>query len=267
MALKTCKECKNPVSTEAKMCPNCGAPVKKSKRFGCFGVIIAVIIVFAILSNMFSGTNTSSTSSTQIKSDSPTKPQQQAKTEFIDFRQPSPSVVKKIPIKNADGNIVTYENGIEQSNLRTGPGMNYAVDQTGTLGENEKLYVLEEKDGWIRFRTTKENHDWSAWIKKELTVSIEEIMQARKAKFGEPPAKNLDGSYTCIKEYLKSTARDPDSLIYEQWSDVNYNENDGWLVMCEFRAKNGFGGYERDAKWFIIRNGHVADFKNIDAYK
>ena len=267
MALKTCKECKNPVSTKAKLCPNCGAPLKRGNRLGCFGVIIAIIVIFAALSNLMNSRTSTSNSGTQTNAGNTKKVEQQSIPKFIDTRQPLQSAVKKIPITNADGNIVTYENAIEQTNIRVGPGMNYAIDETGTLDENEKLYVLEEKDNWIRFRTTQEDHGWSAWIKKDITVSLTEIRQAREVKFGKPPVKKLDGSFTCVKEYLKSTARDPDSLTYEKWSDVSYNENDGWLVMCIFRAKNGFGGYERDAKWFIVQHGSVVDVKNIDAYK
>ena len=266
MALRTCKECKNPVSTKAKSCPNCGEPVKRGNHRNRLATLLGLIVVLAMLASLISKSNKESGSYTQTKSENLNNTQT-PKKEYIDLRKPLPSAVKKLPIKNEDGNTVTYENAIEQSNIRTGPGMNYDVDPTGTLGETENLYVLEEKDGWIRFRTTKENHGWSAWIKKELTISVEEIRQARIAKFGERPYQSLDGSFPCVKKYLKSSVRDPDSLIYEKWSDLNYNENDGWLVMCIFRAKNGFGGYERDAKWFVIQNSNVIDAKNIDAYK
>jgi len=37
MATRKCKDCGNQVSTRAKQCPNCGAPVKK--KTGCLGVI------------------------------------------------------------------------------------------------------------------------------------------------------------------------------------------------------------------------------------
>jgi hypothetical protein len=36
---------------------------------------------------------------------------------------------------------------------------------------------------------------------------------------------------------------------------------------CLFRAKNGFGGYNREEKWFVIQNGVVVDMKDVDAYK
>lgn len=35
--------------------------------------------------------------------------------------------------------------------VRKGPGLSYEPDESGEIFEEEKLYVLEEKDGWIRF--------------------------------------------------------------------------------------------------------------------
>ena len=85
---------------------------------------------------------------------------------------------------------------------------------------------------------TSEDVGWSAWMKKELTVSLDEILRQRVAKFGEvPEASVYDKSVKCVKDYLKSVAKDPDSLKFEQWSDIRYNDNDGWIVLCKYRAK------------------------------
>lgn len=183
---------------------------------------------------------------------------------YIEIREILTSAMKEIPLSFPDGKTIV-EKGIGQENIRIGPGMSYASDNTGTLYENEKLYVLEEKDGWIRFRVTPEDCNWSAWINKDLTISQKELRDMRVAKFGEPPKKSYLG-IDCVVEYLLATVRDPESLKFEKWSDIFYSE-DGWVVLCEFRAKNGFGGYNRDAKWFIIQHGRVVDMKNIDAYK
>jgi len=57
MALKKCKECGNEVSSKAKTCPKCGAPVKK--EIGCgTGLIIILaflIIIPAIIGSLSSG--------------------------------------------------------------------------------------------------------------------------------------------------------------------------------------------------------------------
>jgi len=47
MALIKCGECKNEVSKRAKMCPNCGAPIRKS--IGCGGLLLIILIVFVVI--------------------------------------------------------------------------------------------------------------------------------------------------------------------------------------------------------------------------
>jgi len=65
--------------------------------------------------------------------------------------------------------------GINEKYIRTGPGMKYKSDDTGWLPETDPLYVLEEKDDWIRFRVTEKDLGWSAWIRKDLTTSIQNL--------------------------------------------------------------------------------------------
>ncbi|MCI5049514.1 MAG: zinc-ribbon domain-containing protein, partial [Rickettsiales bacterium] len=44
MALTTCKECGNEISTRAKKCPNCGAPRRKTSTFTWFVLIVVIFI-------------------------------------------------------------------------------------------------------------------------------------------------------------------------------------------------------------------------------
>lgn len=46
MALKICKECKKEVSSKAKTCPNCGAPIPQNVGVGTIFVLLFVIYVF-----------------------------------------------------------------------------------------------------------------------------------------------------------------------------------------------------------------------------
>lgn len=49
MALTRCRECNNVVSTQAKVCPNCGAPIKKFNSLpGCLTVIVCLIGAIAM---------------------------------------------------------------------------------------------------------------------------------------------------------------------------------------------------------------------------
>lgn len=47
MATRKCKDCGNQVSTRAKQCPQCGAPVKR--KSGCLGAIALLFLVFVVI--------------------------------------------------------------------------------------------------------------------------------------------------------------------------------------------------------------------------
>ena len=47
MATRKCKDCGNQVSTRAKQCPQCGAPVKRQS--GCLGIIVLLFLVFVVI--------------------------------------------------------------------------------------------------------------------------------------------------------------------------------------------------------------------------
>jgi len=55
------------------------------------------------------------------------------------------------------------------TNIRTGPGATFDIDISGQLIKGERLYVLEEKDGWLKFRVTKESIGWAGWVREDLT--------------------------------------------------------------------------------------------------
>jgi uncharacterized protein YgiM (DUF1202 family) len=67
-------------------------------------------------------------------------------------------------------------------NIRTGPGTDFLKDGMGPLTAGEKLYVLEERDGWLLFRVTERDLGWSGWVKKDLTVTEAEWEEKHKAR-------------------------------------------------------------------------------------
>ena len=95
----------------------------------------------------------------------------------------------------------------------------------------------------------------------------EAVRQARIDKFGEPPAASpWDGSYYVIEKYLKKIANDPDSIDIDGCTEVYYTD-DGWLVGCDYRGRNAFGGLVRQSNWFTIIHGVVVQMHDADAYK
>jgi hypothetical protein len=96
----------------------------------------------------------------------------------------------------------------------------------------------------------------------------EELEQERRiARFGAQPVPSAwDGSYREVEKYLDVVARDPESVKVEGCTDVKVSP-DGWLVGCNWRGRNGFGGMDRQANWFTIKGGRVVQMHDSSAFR
>jgi hypothetical protein len=89
---------------------------------------------------------------------------------------------------------------------------------------------------------------------------------ARLALFGEPPTPSAwDGSYRIVTSYLRSVANDPDSIEIDACTKVFHTEG-GWLVGCDYRGRNGFGGMIRQSNWFTIIHNTVIEMHESSAF-
>jgi cell division septation protein DedD len=52
-------------------------------------------------------------------------------------------------------------------NIRIGPGTYYAVDPIGKLMKGVTIFVVEEKNNWVKFTITPNDRSWSGWVKKD----------------------------------------------------------------------------------------------------
>ena len=94
----------------------------------------------------------------------------------------------------------------------------------------------------------------------------EQERAVRLAMFGEPPKPSgWDGSYHEVKSYLKRAANDPDSIEIDRCTNVYHTKN-GWLVGCDYRGRNAFGGMIRQSNWFSIVHGTVVEMHDASAY-
>ncbi len=248
MALVKCKECGGQISSKAKTCPNCGKAVKRTSKL-LIAVIILVLLpctcsFWSIILSPFSGSSGSNDTAPTGQETA------QQRDEVIEIRLCYP-----------------IDSVIEGRYIRTGPSMDSPNESTGAIAPHERLYVLESRGDWIRFRVTPKDQGWSAWVAKRFTIGEKQIVAQREAKFGPTPEQSSwDNSVSVVKRYLRDVAKDPSSLKFESWSKVYFNENDGYVVKCVFRGKNSFGGYTRETSWFVIRNGQVVEVKAADAY-
>ena len=101
---------------------------------------------------------------------------------------------------------------------------------------------------------------------KEEEAKKKKERDARIAAFGEPPIQSgWDGSYSAVENYLEAIANDPDSIELDGCTKV-YHTKDGWLVGCDYRGRNAFGGMIRQSNWFTIVYGRVVEMHDASAY-
>lgn len=96
---------------------------------------------------------------------------------------------------------------------------------------------------------------------------IRKKREARIAKFGETPVQSpWDGSYRAVERYLERVANDSDSIEMDGCTEVDHIK-EGWLVGCNYRGRNAFGGMVRQSNWFTIVHGRVNQKHKASAYK
>ena len=102
-------------------------------------------------------------------------------------------------------------------------------------------------------------------VRKEQE-KLKKEREDRIAKFGAAPTQSAwDGSYYEVERYLERVANDPDSIDIDGCTKVYHTES-GWLVGCDYRGRNAFGGMIRQSNWFTIIHGQVIQMHDASAY-
>jgi hypothetical protein len=226
--LVKCKECGHEISKSAKACPNCGAKQKKTGFFTKVFLFFGFLwIVGTFMTILGGGSGASSSNSNSSKKAATFKPN----------------------CKNFGKTIV-----------------HYAPEKTGQwselLGEAKKCAAKNPKD--------KEMKKMVARYQKKLKEYTKKITARKKLekKFGKAPIKSAwDGTVKPVERYLKRVARNPASIDVSACTDVRIDQKKGWIVGCDFRGENGFGGKTLESKWFIIKHGQVIKMLDSNAYK
>lgn len=120
------------------------------------------------------------------------------------------------------------------------------------------IYKYIDDDGVEHYTNTPPT------VNAEIFIDASDFEKSREElekEYGpKPGSSGWDGSVRCVKRYLEKVLKDPDSVTYEAWGPVQYDDR-GWVVKCQYRARNSFGGYVKEMKSFTIRNGQVVDAK------
>lgn len=288
MALKKCKECGHEISKKTKTCPNCGSPAGP-RQYGC-GTLILVVLVLgflgSMLSNQSSGPTSSSSTTTKTEDQAAMKARVHGKLK-TELKQNREGVISEIIELIAKGDFgLAYRKAdrfreFEDAELKELASQAWekhrkqeekriiaklkgipATQYQANINEYAKLAKLFPENERYKQKLSHYRGKLAAEKKRES-----QEREQRLAKFGEPPKQSgWDGSYFEVKQYLRKVANDPDSIDIDGCTEVYHTKN-GWLVGCDYRGRNAFGGMVRNSNWFTIRHGRVVNMEESSAYK
>lgn len=160
---------------------------------------------------------------------------------------------------------------VDELNVRKGPGSSYEKASPVPISEGDKVIAVKDSAGWTRIKLS-ENLDFEMWAASRYLQPYEVYQAAVEARqdslesmYGKKPDQWRDGSYTAVENYLERIARNPESITIEGCTGV-YTTVDGWLVGCDYRGENGFGGIVRQSNWFTIRSNVVREMHDAEEY-
>lgn len=129
--------------------------------------------------------------------------------ELYDVRGKENNEISVIDSADQEKILYTFICSKDGINIRKGPGTHYPLDETGQTMQGEKFYVLEEKDGWIRFRVTPRDIGWNGWVLEKLVKTTEKKQEIKSQTKQTQKSDHLQALY--------------DSGLLKKF-DVDYNE-------------------------------------------
>jgi hypothetical protein len=119
-------------------------------------------------------------------------------------------------------------------------------------------YKCQDKNGkWTEEACT------GALTPPEVLRKAEEQKEL-SAELGPKPEPSMwDGSYRAVNQYLQEHAHDPDSVKVDGCTSP-MKTNKGWVVRCEYRAKNAFGAVVRGNTYFAIKQNTVVSIEQVN---
>ncbi len=265
MALIKCHECRKDVSSQAKLCPHCGAPVKK--KSGC-GMLLVVLILIIIAPGIFSSFTDGAATPTPSKP-SPAAVPATKYSGYEDLKRKFESNIaekyRALLAAQASGNSGEVSRLVTQ--FKNFKRLDYenvaAIAREVSLKElNERLARTTDVDARARSEIYAElaqlepgNLEHAAKAEKYAAAwkSEQEAREAADKKAAAEKVRNerrnanikaqfsaWDGSHRELERVIKKTMNDPDS--YKHVETVYAEGSDGILVKTTFRGKNAFGG-------------------------
>jgi len=281
-----CAGCGEEISKNAKSCPHCGEPKEESTSLLTWIIVFA--IGFFIFGSIFKNTDSpsSSMSNTEIKA------QQEKAKDLKYFAQSKKIIIQDINHKIQNKQYYEVIKITTKYPIFRGKSKDISKIHTEVVAllakekiekqKKHKKEILQQLKSIPSSEYTKNKQLYQTLLNYEpnnkkykekvefYSNKLKIATQKEKIKlaiFGEKPTQSSwDGSYYAVETYLKRVARDPDSVKISNCTQV-YEGKEGWLVGCEWRGKNGFGGMNATVNWFTIRQNKVILMEKASAYK
>jgi len=301
MALTKCKECGEEISKKATSCPNCGAPLPKKISF--LVAIAGLIFLSWVVTQIFGG-ETRPTASTAAGDAQLADLQRQLRTqdqksiesdrsgvlqsirdllELKDYRAAS-SLADRFAFSGDEeildlqfiaqskvNEIIKREKTIALlARLKLIPVANFS-ENAKLYGElvalNPKESIYQERQQFYDNKTQEAAAE--AGRKQAVideTIAAMRALNAERVALAGPVPEAYGGVYFAVELHLSKVANDPESINITRCSDTYFKE-EGWVVGCDYRGKNGFGAIVKNSNWFVIRNNRVIAMKEASAYE
>jgi hypothetical protein len=156
----------------------------------------------------------------------------------------------KSQLKQMDGSLHRERLQILKQLLPLEPSNRYLRTQISLL--EKQLEQIDADEGWrvARQLALKEYKK-----KKQIAKEIRGV-----SKYGLKPKKNpLNGSVKPVISYLKFNSPYPESFSFNEWSEVVYEEDYGWVVTCAYLEKDVFSVQRLHKKRFVIQHNIVVN--------
>lgn len=100
-----------------------------------------------------------------VSTTAPQKAKKKEKVKDESLSEPSQySMNPKYQHKTQQNTMTCTSNDI---NIRIGPGTYYAIDPIGKLMKGVTVFVVDEKNDWIKFTITSDDESWAGWVNKK----------------------------------------------------------------------------------------------------
>ena len=155
---------------------------------------------------------------------------------------------------------------IEDTDVYIGPRTNFEKDNSKQPIKGIKLYTLEIRGDWIRFRLTPEDSDWNGWIRIDATISWEDYEKLKAIE----EEKRIEEENKKIAEWIASLLDEIELFkkanISEDRFTLKIIISDIWYRFPEYQQERTLSLTGLNFVLFATEMGWVGEHLDEDKY-